>query len=63
MNSRRKIFVGAIILVVITSFTTFVATSFLYFVFGNLPFFGIFKMQWNNEEYNKLNQVKEIIKK
>ncbi|WP_094550548.1 S41 family peptidase [Petroclostridium xylanilyticum] len=63
MFRKRSILIGAIVLVLITIFTTFIATSVLYLVVGNLPLYGIFNVQGGRTQYTKINQVREIIKK
>ncbi|WHH56872.1 S41 family peptidase [Petroclostridium sp. X23] len=63
MFRKRTVLIGGAILVLITIFVTFIGTNVLYFALGNLPLYGIFNMNGDKTQYNKLNQVKEIVKK
>ncbi|MGE4283302.1 MAG: S41 family peptidase [Clostridia bacterium] len=63
MFRKRTVLIGGVVVVLITMLTTFIGTSILYFALGNLPLYGLFNAKGDTALYNKINQVKEVVKK
>lgn len=61
---KRTLFIGAVILVLVTMVTTFVSTGLLFLLTGNTLFYGIFGSYADGVmQHQKVKEVESIIKK